>query len=173
MSVPEVPLALRLFEVGLLPERHRERFVRVVVEYAIEGIDGYIFESKKLRKMLSRREKKDLFNRARTELIPNLADARDNWQDNHPGDEDPESYMQPFIEFLSALGKTFGRDAGSKETIRQEQRRVREWIDNWYWDMRGQQDDSGYEDPEYGEMRRSQQAADDATRRSIFDDIDL
>jgi len=71
-----------------------------------------------------------------------------------------------------SLEKIFGRDTGSKETIRRERSRARDWIDRKYWDV-SEPDDSGYEDPEYGEMRRSQQAADSAAKRSVLDDIDL
>ena len=36
-AVPEVGLAVRLHEFGLLPEENRRKFVRTVSEYAVDG----------------------------------------------------------------------------------------------------------------------------------------
>jgi len=94
-AVSEVDLALRLFEFSLLPEQHRKKFVQTVTQYTVEGQDGYVFENREIRKMFTRGEMKDLKLRLRTELVPRLATARDNWEDNFPSDEDPESTFNP------------------------------------------------------------------------------
>lgn len=123
--VSEVVVALRFFELGLLPEGYRSRFVQTVIQYAVDGEDGFALESKRIKKMFTKDEKKELKLRLRKELIPSLADARNGWETNLPEDEDPESYIQPLEELLSALERTFSSDSDIVTAVRKEQFSVR------------------------------------------------
>jgi len=172
--VSEVDVTLRLFEFGLLPEEHRSKFVQTVIQYAIDGEDGYALESKRIKKMFTSSEKKDLKIRLRTELIPSLANARNNWEDNLPEDEDPESYIQPLEGLLSALEREFASDAGVIQTVQNEQFSIRRWVERAYQDIAERQGDRGFMEPDYdsGSYPRSEERI-IGSERSIFEDVDL
>jgi hypothetical protein len=171
--VSEVGLALRLFELRLFPEEHRKKFVQTVTQYAMDGDDGYVFESRQIRKMFTREEIKDLKLRVRTELVPGLKNARRNWEDNLPSDEDPESYIQPFSDLLSALERQFPSDDDVTEAVVRERGLVQRWIENTLQDL-AERGDRPYDEPDYdsGDYSRSE-ARVAPVGRSIFDDIDL
>jgi energy-coupling factor transporter ATP-binding protein EcfA2 len=173
-AVSEVELALTLFEFGLLPEQHRRKFVHTVIQYTVQGDDGYVFENPAIRKMFTPGERKDLTMRLRSELVPSLATARSNWEDNFQSDEDPESYMQPFGEILSALERKFATDKDVTTAVSRERVLVERWIRQTLEDIAERDGDRGYEEPEYdlGDHPRSE-AGVAVAERSIFDDIDL
>jgi hypothetical protein len=173
-AVSEVDLALRLFEFRLLPEQHRKKFVQKVTQYTVKGQDSYVFESREIRKMFTQGEMTDLKLRLRTELVPNLAIARDNWEDNFPSDEDPESYIQPFEEILSALRKEFADDPDVTKAVSKEKELVKRWVEATLSDIAERDGDRGYSEPEYDSGEYPRAEADTAlAERSIFDDIDL
>jgi hypothetical protein len=172
-AVSEVELALRLFKFGLLPEQHRKKFVQTVSEYAVEGEDGYVFESKQIRKIFSRQEIKDLKLRIRRELVPNLARARRAWEGDFPDDEDPESYIQPYSDILSALEREFPSDSEVRRAVIRETLSVQQWIKDVLRDMAERGDPGDYE-PDYDFDDRQRPTEVPATPgRSIFDDIDV
>jgi energy-coupling factor transporter ATP-binding protein EcfA2 len=170
----EVDVAVRLFELGLLPEKKRKEFVERVAQYAVDGEDGYALESKPIKKMFTMREKKELKIRLRTELIPNLANARNNWEDNFPEDEDPQSYMQPFEDLLSALDRIFANDAAVIQAVDKERVSLERWVERTYQDIGERHPEWGYDEPEYeaSDYRHAQERR-TLAERSIFDDIDL
>ncbi len=170
----EVDVALRFFELGLLPEDNRSKFVQTVIQYAVDGIDGFALESKRIKKMFTTEEKKELKLRLRKELIPSLADARNGWEDSLPEDEDPESYIQPLEELLSALEREFSSDSDIVNAVRKEQFSVRRWIERAQQDIAERKGDEGWAEADYdsGSYSRSQERS-VAGERSIFDDIDI
>jgi len=172
-AVSEVDLALRLFELGLFPEEYRKGFVQTVTQYAVDGNDGYVFESRDIRKIFTREEIKNLKLRVRTELVPGLRNARGNWEDNLSSDEDPESYIQPFSDLLSALEREFSSDHDVMAAVKEERVLVKRWIENTLQDL-AERGDRPYDEPDYdaGDYSRSEGRM-GATERSIFDDIDL
>jgi hypothetical protein len=171
-AVPEVDLTLRLFEFGLFTDPYRERFVKTIVEYAVDGEDGYILRNDTLRKMLTLEEDAELISRLLTELIPNLSKARRNWEFNHSRDEDPESYMEPFLELLGALETEFAQDAGVVSKLDGERILAEEWVKNTRIDI-----DESRNEPEPGDFEEDQEyyPSSDAhvVERDIFDDIDV
>ncbi len=75
-SVPEVDLAVRLHELGLLPEIHRKTFVETVSEYALNGEDLYALDDDGIQSVYTEEEFVDFKQRVRTELVPRLDDIR-------------------------------------------------------------------------------------------------
>lgn len=169
-AVSEVDLAISLFKLGLLPEEHRARFVRTVAKYAVEGEDGYVFENDEIRKMFKPAEMAELKTRLRNELIPNLVNARQNWESNLPSDEDPESYIQPYSDLLKALEREFVGDLGVKKAVISETLCVREWIDTALRDM--EENAPGDDEPDYDSGEYAATRLNSQPERSIFDDID-
>jgi hypothetical protein len=67
-AVSEVDLAIRLNELGLLPEEYRKAFVAKVTSYAIEGEDLYALESLHIQSAFTSAELAHFRARVRTEL---------------------------------------------------------------------------------------------------------
>lgn len=170
--VSEVDLALRLFQFGLLPENRRQQFVKTVTQYAVEGSDGFVFESKEIRKMFSPEEDNQLLARVREELIPRLSEVRDEWEENLPGDEDPESYIQPFMDVLSAVKREFAGDSDVIEAADREMKRAVQWADEAMRENPEHEREGDYQDLEYDSGGRPA-LGEYTTGRSIFDDVEL
>ena len=87
-----------------------------------------------------------------------LEDARRNWEDNLPSDEDPESYIQPFSDLLSALEREFPSDPDLKAAVKQERVFVKRWIENTLQDL-AERGDRPYDEPDYdaGNYSRSEE----------------
>jgi hypothetical protein len=169
-AVPEVQLTLKLFELGLLPEQYRRKFVQAVIQYTVAGQDGYVLKSEEMRKMFTPAENDELTSRLRAELVPNLSTARRNWQQNHESDDDPESYMEPFVELLSALETEFTGDDNIKAAIDNELEQARSWIEaarDEYYD----QEPPEHPEPDYDVGDYSHTGGHEL-ERSIFEDID-
>ena len=162
-AVSEVDLALRLYEVGLLPEETRQEFIAVVSAYVVDGEDFYPLESKRLRSVFSEEEFEALQDRIRTELLPRLDDVRRDWEGNHQLDESPDDHMQPLLQAFETLGAMFDDETVS-ENIEREKEQVREWISEHMPDDSDQRPER-----RLGEAPVADKLSGD---RSIFDDVD-
>ena len=170
-AASEVQLAMRLFKFDLLPEEYRKSFVDAVIQYAVNGEDGWVLRNSELRKMLTPEENQGLVNRLRTELIPGLEKACRFWESNLDIDEDPGSYVEPFEELLSALLKEFAGDASVEEAVENAFVQLGDWAEETKRQIEEQQDVREFEDLDYdpGEYGRPTR---DGVERSIFDDVD-
>ena len=79
-AVPEVRLAKRLHEFGLLPEEKRKKFVETVSSYAIEGEDTDALSNIGIRALFTDEEHDELLESVRNELLPRLDDVRRDWE---------------------------------------------------------------------------------------------
>jgi hypothetical protein len=126
--------------------------------------------------MFTPSENERLLNRLRSELIPNLGNARSQWESNYDSDEDPESYMQPFEEVLSALEMQFAGEKELLELVEAEGALTRQWVKHTAADLEERRDgrefreQEGGEDEDYDPEFRS--SAEHLEERSIFDDVD-
>lgn len=163
-SVPEVDLAVRLHELGLLPEDRRKRFIATVSEYAVEGRDLYALENAGIRGIFKDFEFEELLVRVRRELLPRLDDVRWEWQSNRDSSQSPDEYMQPLLDSFETLKKHFGDDEEAAKLVEREARHAAEWIAEHM-----------PEEPDIGRSRSlgGGQAPDTLqSDRSIFDDVD-
>jgi hypothetical protein len=165
-SVSEVDLALRLHELGLLPEKHRQDFVSTVTDYAIAGEDLSAIVSHRIQGVFTSDELAAFRERVRAELVPNLADVRQTWQSNCGSDERPDEHMDLLLESFSGLKAEFADEPAILTKINRQIELARDWI-------REQMD----ENPK--EVRPARRFGDVdspdfpvASERSIFDDID-
>lgn len=126
-SVSEVDLAIRLHEVGLLPENHRRRFVETVISYAIEGEDLYALESLRIQSVFTSAELSAFRGRLRAELLPNLATVRQTWQNNRTSDQRPDEYIDPLLGSFSALKQEFADDPAIVGKIDRQIQLAQEW----------------------------------------------
>ena len=162
-TVPEVQLAERLHELGLLPEDKRRQFIKTVSNYAIDGEDMFALRDEDIRAVFTEEEFADLVERARTRLLPRLGDVRREWESNHPSDDSPESYMQPLLDGLDALKDRFSDDNDAVKQIERQISLTNEWIAEHQPDE-PERSPRKLEDVETQEKHQS--------ARSIFDDID-
>lgn len=162
-TVPEVRLAKRLYEVGLLPEEKRKKFVETVSNYALEGEDADALDDDVIRSLFTIDEFEELVRRVRTELLPRLGDVRREWESNHYSDTPPEEHMQQLLDLFDSLKKQFGDDESTAELIDCEIRRTREWID-----------ENTAEEPARAPRNLEKVEAQEKPQftRSIFDDVD-
>ena len=163
-AVSEVDLAIRLHELGLLPEKARKTFVATVSAYALNGEDLYAFEDTSLRNIFIDDEFQDLLCRAQTELIPKLDDVCSDWQDNHQSEDSPENHMEPLLDSLSALKKLLADDKDAVQAIERETEKTNEWIAEHVPDDSDDKPRRSLAGEDTREMVRQD--------RSIFDDVD-
>jgi hypothetical protein len=167
-TVSEVDLAIRLRELELLPEDCRQRFVATVISYAIEGDDLYALESLRIQSVFTSDELSAFRQRVRAELIPNLGDIRQTWQNNRDSDRSPEECIEPLLDSFSALKQEFADDPEIIDNIDREITLAREWIAE-------KTDDDPKEDRPartYGDVDSPDNPPAQAQTRGIFDDID-
>ncbi|MBR8186563.1 hypothetical protein C6Q14_27185 [Burkholderia ambifaria] len=127
-TVPEVDLAVRLHEFGLLPEEVRKAFVETVSTYAVEGEDLYALDDPGVRSVFQDSEFDELVETVRTELLPKLPDVRINAQSSHLTSDTPDEHMQGILESFGILKKRFGEDNQLVNLIDKEIDLVNEWI---------------------------------------------
>lgn len=161
-AVPEVDLAVRLHEFGLLPEENRRQFVENVSSYAIAGEDTYALKDAGVRSVFTEEEFDELVEAARADLLPKLPELRLEVQSNHSSDP-PDEHMQDILESFNTLKMRFSGDADVVKLIEREIDLANEWI-------------AETETPEPKRSPRTLGAVEPSEEkhgtRSIFDDID-
>ena len=130
----KVDLAVRLYELGLLPENNRKMFVAKVSEYAITGQDLYALEDVDIRKVFTDHEFQELKRNVHTRLLPRLDDVRLHVQLNHNSDETPEEHMAQLLGSFEALKNHFADDTRALETIEHETVLAKKWISDHTYD---------------------------------------
>jgi hypothetical protein len=167
-AVSEVDLAIRLHQLGLLPESNRERFVGTVISYAIGGEDLYAVENLRIQSVFTSAELSAFRTRVREELIPNLGDVRRTWQINRSSDQSPDECLDPLLESFSALKKEFADDPAIIGRIENEIQLGRSWIAEETED-----DPKEKRTPRtFGDVDSPDNPPELAQARGIFDDVD-
>lgn len=161
--VPEMRLAKRLHEFGLLPEENRKKFVETVSDYAAEGQDTDALDSASIRSLFTDDEYENLVQRVRAELLPKLDDVLIEHQLNHTSDEPPEEHMYQILWSFETLKKCFADDADAVKIIDREIRRANEWIGEHT------PDEPKRKTRKLGKVGTPEKSN---SGRSIFDDID-
>ena len=164
-AVPEVELATRLHEFGLLAEDRRQEFISTVSEYALKGQDLYALGDTGIRGVFRDREFEEFLTRVHTELLPRLDDVRSDWESNCDSDQSVDEQMQPLLDSFEVLKKLFVDDEAAIGVVEREVGRAVEWIA----DHRSEELDV---EPRrrFGDVRPLDEFH---TARSIFDDIDV
>ena len=165
-SVPEVRLAKRLQELGILPEKVRQSLVATASDYAIDGEDGSAFSDDNIRSFFTKDELDHLLQRVRPELLPRLSEVRWNWESNYPTEILPEDYMQPLLEFLESLKSQFDSDGGVLSDLDYQVSAIYEWVDE------NRPEDTTNDPQQLGGLGGSEGVEGPESLRSIFDDID-
>jgi energy-coupling factor transporter ATP-binding protein EcfA2 len=162
-SVSEVDLAVRLFDLGLLPEEKRVRFINTVADYAIQGEDLYALYSANIKHLFADHEFVDLLKKVHNQLIPRLDDVRKDIEENYQSNETSEEHMQRFLDNLEILKKHFGNDFQTNGIIEEQMDLVNDWIS-----------ENTVEEPDFDIQALGNIDAQEpgVLSRSVFDDID-
>lgn len=161
--VPEVRLAQRLHEYGLLPEESRRSFVETVSAYASEGEDTDALDNPGIRSLFNDEEYRNLVQRVHDDLLPRLDDVRIEHQSSHSSSESREEHMYQMLSAFEALLRCFADDADAVKSIELELQRARRWIEE------DKPRNPRRERRKLGEIRTLDSSS---AGRSIFDDVD-
>ena len=163
-SVPEVPLAKRLHELGLLPDKHRKKFVDTVSVHALDGLDASALSDGGIRNIFTADEYEELVKRVRLETLPRLEDIRSECEDLQFFEPvSPEEQMQQFFDFCDSLLSKFGDDQDIAELISQQISLAWSWID---------ENEVEWPDPDLQRLGEFEEMEGPEGSRSVFDDID-
>ena len=161
--VSEVPLALRLHELALLPEVHRKRFLDTVSTYLLNAWDAGALSNPRIRNLYQRDEFDGLIQSVRDEILSDLDGIRDREESDWDEDVPPDDWMQQLKDFLNALESYFKDEQEIVDRIDDQLSSIESWI-------------RGHIDCEYeGDERligRVELPVAPTGGRSIFDDID-
>jgi len=124
---PTVRLVVKLYELKLLPEAFRKKFVKCVMEYTVDGADFHVLESKDIQKVLTVSEYRYLRTKVRQKLIPNLSEWRQDRQSDYSSSREPKDHMDPYLDSLKVLKKAFPQ---VKFTVQIDSQidQINEWI---------------------------------------------
>ena len=162
-SVPEVSLAVRLHQLGLLPEENRRKFVETVSKYAIDGDDLYALDDEDIQSLFDDHEFEELLQNLRTRLLPRLDEVRREVELNHGASDPPDEHMQPLLESFEKLMEHFGDDAYAAEIIQRETDLAKQWI------LENTLEEPDRKHRVLGQVETTEKPN---SSRSIFDDVD-
>jgi hypothetical protein len=163
-AVAEVDLAIRLHELGILPEVNRLAFVDAVSNYAVQGEDMYVLEDFGVKSVFTEEEFTQLLHEVRSKLVPRLEEVRTEFQSNHDYGESPDSYIQPLLDSFGALKSHFAEDEQIAAIIQRETLLLTEWAQEHDYE------ESSREPRSLGNVEAEHHPV---SSRSIFDDIDV
>ncbi len=163
-AVPEVNLAARLHELGLLPEERRREFIATVSEYALDGSDLSALDDYTIRDLFEPDEFDALVKRVRTELVPKLKSVRHDWQSNLPSEDSPDGFMQPLFDGFEAMKRQFADDEAVIKIINRETELAQEWVSEHMPDES--------EDKPPRKLAPVSKSEEPQSERSVFDDVD-
>jgi hypothetical protein len=164
-AVSEVDLAARLHKFGLLPEPQRLKFLETVTGYALRGEDFEALSDYDIKSIFTDQEFEDFREQVRTELVPRLADVREDWQSNYSGSDDrADSFMEPLRDSLKVLADEFAGDDEVKTIVDRETDRLNHWIAK-----HSEEESDDKPERKIGDVGTPDQLG---GVRSIFDDVD-
>jgi len=161
---PQVRMAKRLYDFGILPESHRKLFADHVIELAITGIDAGAMSDEEVSSLLTDDEKAFLREQIRVQLVPRLNNCLTDVQSSFSEGEDASSHMSDFKDVLTTLCEQFADDSFVINAVAL----VETAADKWIVDQPPTRED--LEPREIGALRLADE--DWSSERNIFDDID-
>lgn len=165
-AVPDVDVMVRLRQLDLLPEAERLRHVTAIRAFAIETPDSD-FLQERFRPLFTATEFHDILGEVRSQLLPHISKCIADWQSNHDGEEDPESYFDLLKSALTDFQEALSTDMESVAYINAGLVGIEEAIKELQTELPQEPDDEG---EDYFRDSVGHSSRDDS--RSIFDDVD-
>lgn len=164
-AMPDVDVIVRLRILGLLPEVVRLQHVAVIRTLAV-GTPDPDFLRDQIRPLFDAAEFTSILADVRLLLLPCLYERIDEWQQNHDGEEDPESHFYLLETALSDFRNVLSSDPDAIALIDAGLSRIKESVD----ELRAKMPASPDDESDYfkgGSVDRST-----VESRSVFDDVD-
>lgn len=161
-ACPEIDLAGRLHQAGMLPEATRQQLVLCVTDLAVETPDQGVL-ALRVRELMTDDEHEAMLERVRDELFPLLDDIVDSWASGYRyGQEDVDGYFSPLRDAIQGFAAEFDADSSLQQLADAALERIED-----------ETDDKRTPDPEDDDdWRWSRDVANAPTERSLFDDVD-
>ena len=164
-AVSEVDLLVRLYELDILPEEWRSRFVRRARTLAVETPDVDFLSVRRIRAVFKESDLAEILQVLRDELLPNLSDVVWDWRISCDRKKDPEDEFVPLMEMLTILRTEFAGDASVQTLLDSAEESVNDAIQEMLENnpRPGSTEHYSYDRNSY---------ASGADERSVFDDVD-
>jgi hypothetical protein len=160
-------LAVRLYELGLLPEEHRRRLVKTARDQVVTGRNADFLSAPKARGLFLESEIDIILNDATTELLLNIEDEVELWAAEYQPQDDPEDHFEPLKGCLAVLHE----ELSDREEVVGAFRNAYRAIDMAVEGLRELYNED--QDSDYEYVEAADETPDSATsQRSVFDDID-
>ena len=159
-------IVARLHEFGLLPEVKRLRAIAPIKRRAIEVPDSG-FLKRKIRDLMTDDELSNILFLVQEDLLPNLDDQVESWQNDYDGDPDPDEYFEDLKRTLDDYRKEFKDNEIACEQIDDAIEKI-DWVieelRHYGYSPISSDDDLFDNDSNFSSIRTD--------IRSIFDDVD-
>lgn len=162
--VPDIGLIVKLHQFNLLPENVRLRHVAAIRTIAVETPDaGFLRED--IKPLFTTTEFEDILCEVRSKLLPNISECIAEWQSNHNGEEDPDSYFDWLNSALVDYQEALSTDIGAVELIDAGLAEIKSVIEELRSELPQVSEGEDF-------FRDSLHGGSSDDSRSIFDDVD-
>lgn len=164
-AISDVGVIVRLRVLDLLPEAERLRHVTSIRVSAVETPDaGFLRED--IRPLFTTTEYDEILREVRSKLLPNISECIAEWQSNHNGEEDPDSYFYWLNSALKGYQEALGADIDAVAFIDAGLLEIQKVIEELRSELPQVPEDEDF-------FRDSLHGGSSDDSRSIFDDVDL
>jgi energy-coupling factor transporter ATP-binding protein EcfA2 len=164
-AVSNVDVIVRLRVLDLLPEAERLRHVAAIRVSAVDIPDSD-FLRERFRPLFTTIEFDDILGEVSSQLLPNISKCIADWQSNHNGEEDPDSYFGLLKSALTDYQEALSTDMDAVAFIHAGLEEIQETIE----ELRSKLPQAPEDEDFFGDSPRVGPTDDS---RSIFDDVDL
>ena len=140
----------------------RERFIKTVTNYALNGDAIAGLGDANVKKLFKDSELEALREQVLREVIPRLADIRYKWEGEFEYGS-PEDHLQPLIDSFMTLKECFMDNKAVVESIEQEINNANDWISD-------KTEEESEIEPR--EINAAESVNITEGKRSVFEDID-
>jgi hypothetical protein len=163
--VPETDIFILLAQNGMLDVEQRRRALKSIERLAVQSPDADFLRMPRLREILTAEEILDILARVEKDLIGDLDNEIEGWNDSYDNDDDPHGYYDPYIEALEAYRVEFATCPVSSRALARGIKRLEEIRSARTLNFVPKEETS---DLTLGQIRETPEGS-----RSIFDDVDL
>jgi hypothetical protein len=162
-AVSDVDVLLRLRQLSLLPEAIWKEHLETIAKLAAITPDSGFLQPR-IRSHFTELEIREILERVRKDLIPNIDDRIVDQKLEHDGKRDPEEHFEELISALTAFRKAFHMESTVVNLLDRGIERIGETIEELRSEMPSEPDD------DYDGSRVDIDTSNDT--RSVYDDVD-
>jgi energy-coupling factor transporter ATP-binding protein EcfA2 len=163
-AVSDAHVIVQLRQLDLLPETERLRHVAAIKAFAVETPDADFLRDV-FRPLFTTTELDDILGEVRSQLLPDISKCIADWQSNHDGETDPDSYFDLLKSTLTDYREAFSADIESVAFVNAGLEEIQEVIEALRSKLPQPPEDEDF-------LRDSPRGNSSDDSRSIFDDVD-